>query len=493
MEPTSLPTLSIKQFLPILNRAPFWRRKSRGRTPGESWPVLDPRGRQPEKRNAAITSCPVVKTGVSCNGLNHTEEAVLTRVDGLAEELLDFLKGLTAIPTVNPPGECYPECAEFIGARLKDFGYEVQYVAAKGRPEHTAQHPRVNVVGALSDLPARPLLHFNGHFDVVPVGAGWTVDPFGGLVRDGKIYGRGTTDQKAGIAASIYAVEAIRRAGVQLHGCVEQSGTVDEESGGFAGVAYLAEHGFISRERTDYVIITEPLNVDRVCLGHRGVYWFEVVTHGRIAHGSMPFLGVSAISKMAGFITEMERRLGPKLGKLQTKMPVEPPGARYASVNINSITGGQPGAGIQTPCVADRCAAIFDRRFLIEESVEEVRAEIRGVLDELAGQDSEFRYDLSDLMTVLPVSTDPASALVKAMASAVRDVIGDEPPLIASPGTYDQKHVMRLGLVDQCIAYGPGILQLSHQPDEYCRIDHLMDGCKAMALAAMRLLGASGG
>jgi succinyl-diaminopimelate desuccinylase len=76
------------------------------------------------------------------------------------------------------------------------------------------------------------------------------------------------------------------------------------------------------------------------------------------------------------------------------------------------------------------------------------------------------------------------------MTGAVRDVLGAEPPLIASPGTYDQKHVMRLGLVEQCIAYGPGILDLSHQPDEYCRLDDLVAGSKAMALAAMRLLGA---
>ena len=90
---------------------------------------------------------------------------------------------------------------------------------------------------------ARPNVHLNGHFDVVPAGAGWTVDPFGGVVRDGRIYGRGACDMKAGIAAAVYAAEAIRRAGVALDGSVEISGTVDEESGGFAGVAWLAEHG----------------------------------------------------------------------------------------------------------------------------------------------------------------------------------------------------------------------------------------------------------
>lgn len=414
---------------------------------------------------------------------------MLDRVESMAGEMVEFLRELIAIPTVNPPGENYAACADWLGARLARFDYDVEMVPAEGRPEHTAEHPRVNVIARLRGAPARPLLHFNGHFDVVPVGDGWTVDPFAGTVRDGKIYGRGATDQKAGIAASIFAVEAIRRAGVRLRGAVEQSGTVDEESGGFAGMAYLAERGFVSRDRTDFVVITEPLNVDRVCLGHRGVYWFEVATLGRIAHGSMPFLGVSAISKMTDFLALVERELKPALSLRVTGMPVEPPEARCASINVNSISGGQPGGGLQTPCVADRCEAILDRRFLIEEPIEEVREEIRDILESLAQDDPDFRYRMKDLMTVLPIQTDPACKLVTTMASAVRDVLGSEPPLIASPGTYDQKHVMRLGLVDQCIAYGPGMLDLSHQPDEHCRVDHLVQGSKAMALAAMRLLG----
>lgn len=408
----------------------------------------------------------------------------------MADEMVGFLREFTAIPTVNPPGDNYVPCAEFLGGKLGAFGYDVQYVAAEGRPEHTTQHPRVNVIGRLDGKAPRPLLHFNGHFDVVPVGQGWTVDPFGGVVSDGKIFGRGTTDQKAGIAASIFAVEAIRREGIALNGVVEQSGTVDEESGGFAGVAYLARSGFINKDRTDFVIITEPLEVDRICLGHRGVYWFLVTTFGRIAHGSMPFYGVSAISKMARLIETLEQELQPVLASRFTAMPVEPPGARRPSLNINSITGGQPGGGTQTPCVADSCQAIFDRRFLTEEPIDDVKTEIDNLLSKLASKDPEFRYQLDELMTVLPVQTDPTSQLVNTMSSAIRDTLGVEPPLIASPGTYDQKHVMRLGHVDQCIAYGPGILHLSHQPDEYCRIDHLVSGAKAMALATMRLLGA---
>jgi succinyl-diaminopimelate desuccinylase len=422
-------------------------------------------------------------------GASALEQRVLERVDSMAEEALAFLQELIAIPTVNPPGEYYRTCAELIGSRLAAFGYDVLYVPADDMPEHTAQYPRVNVIGALRDSAPRPCLHFNGHFDVVPVGDGWTVDPFAGLVRDGKIFGRGATDQKAGIAASIYAVEAIRRAGVGLAGRVEQSGTVDEESGGFAGMAYLAQRGYVSRDRTDFVIITEPLNVDRVCLGHRGVYWFEVATLGRIAHGSMPFLGVSAISKMADLIGAIERELKPVLSGRTTAMPVEPASARRPSININSISGGQPSGGIQTPCVADRCQAIFDRRFLMEEPIAQVRGEIETILQGIAAGDPDFRYEVRDLMTVQPVLTDAKSQLVTTMAGAIRDVLSNEPPLVASPGTYDQKHVMRLGHVDQCIAYGPGILHLSHQPDEYCRVDHFVDACKAMALATLRLVG----
>src|SRR5258708_2065376 len=241
--------------------------------------------------------------------MNALEESVIRRVESMSGEMVEFLTRLIAIPTVNPPGENYAPCAELIGNRLREFGYDVAYVPAEGGPEHTTKHPRINVIGALNDSPARPLLHFNGHFDVVPAGEGWSVDPYSGSLRDGKVYGRGAADQKAGIVASIYAIEAIRRSGVRLHGRVEQSGTVDEESGGFAGMAYLAAKGHVHHDRTDFVIITEPLNVDRICLGHRGVYWFEIETLGRIAHGSMPFLGVSAISKMANCIAVLEREL----------------------------------------------------------------------------------------------------------------------------------------------------------------------------------------
>jgi succinyl-diaminopimelate desuccinylase len=416
------------------------------------------------------------------------EEKVLRAVEAIADEMVAFLQCLIRIPTVNPPGREYRAAAEWIGAKLKEFEYDVEYVAAEGRPEHTRENPRVNVIGRMPGCAQRPLLHFNGHFDVVPVGAGWTVDPFAALLRDGKIYGRGTADQKAGIAASIYAVEAIRRSGIKLQGTVELSGTVDEESGGFAGVAYLAERGFIHRDRTDFVIITEPSNVDRICIGHRGVYWFKVIQHGRIAHGSMPHFGVSAADHLGDLIHEINHTLKPRLATRKTAMPVEPPGSRHPSININSVFGGQPEEGTQTPCVIDRAGAIFDRRFLAEEPFTEVRQEIHDLLENLQVRNAAVRYDVEDLMIVHPTQTDSSSTLVRVVSACVETILGKNPPLIASPGTYDQKHVTRIGLVLECIAYGPGILDLAHQPDEYVVVEDVINAAKVMALACMQLL-----
>jgi len=427
----------------------------------------------------------MVAQGISAE----VQEAACRSVDEIAEEIISFLQELIRIPTLNPPGDNYVAGARLIGNKLKQFGYQTNYIAAEGLAEHTPQHPRLNVLGRLEGPKSRPVLHFNGHFDVGPVGAGWTVDPFAALLRDGKLYGRGASDQKAGIAASIFAVEAIRRAGIRLLGTVEQSGSVDEESGGFAGVAYLAKHGWIGQDKTDYVIITEPSNVDRVCLGHRGVYWFKITTHGRIAHGCMPHFGVSAIDHMADFLHSVTHELKPALAARKTSAPVEPPGSRFASINVNALFGGQPEQGTQTPCVADLSGAIFDRRFLSEENFEDVRGEIQAMLEGLHARNPEFQYKIEDLMIVHPVHTDENCDLVTSLSRSVQRVFGRKPNLIASPGTYDQKHVVRTAGVAQCVAYGPGILDQAHLPDEHCLVEDVVNAAKVMALTVMELLG----
>jgi len=408
------------------------------------------------------------------------EQAVLSQVEALTGDIVELTRALVRIPTVNPPGEHYSECAELLRTSLSDLGYQTQVLAAEGMPEHTERYPRPNVLGTLGST--GPVLHFNGHYDVVPAESGWTHDPFGAEVCDGRIYGRGACDQKAGIAASIFAIEAIRAAGIELEGTIEQSMTADEESGGFAGVAWLCDHGYLTKERQRFVIITEPLDPERVCIGHRGVYWFELTTLGRVGHGSMPSLAVNAADEMAQLIQAINSDLKPRLAQRVSNAPVVPPEARRPSINLNALHAGQALDGWQTPCVPDRCTAVFDRRFIHEEAFADVRQEIVQTLDR-----SGIRYELRDLMRVDPLMT-PRGRLADTTAEAIRHVVGREPTFIASPGTFDQKHVVRRAGIAECIGYGPGRLVLAHQPDEFVAVDDLVNSTKVIALLALRLL-----
>ncbi len=419
-------------------------------------------------------------------------DALLKSLDDRAEEIVALTQALVRIPSVNPPGAFYRDCAELVGARLAKRGFTIDYQRAEGAPGDSDAYPRWNVIARREGARSGPCVHFNGHIDVVEAGEGWSLDPFGGDVRDGRVYGRGTCDMKGGIAASIVAVEALIDSGAELPGVLEISGTADEESGGYGGVAWLAERGYFSKPRVDHVIIPEPLNVDRVCIGHRGVWWAEIETKGRIAHGSMPFLGDSAIRHMGAVLERFETELYPALAAKHTAMPVAPDGARQSTMNINSIHGGQsePKEGLPSPVVADSVRAVIDRRFLVEETLQDVKGEVRDLLERLSRDRPGFRYALRDLFEVAPVMIDKDAPVARETAAAIERVLKKPAQFICSPGTYDQKHVDRIGKLRDCIAYGPGILDLAHQPDEYVAIDDLVASSKVMALAAGKLLGA---
>jgi succinyl-diaminopimelate desuccinylase len=418
-------------------------------------------------------------------------DALCRAIDGRREELVELTRDLVRFPTVNPPGEAYGPCAEFIGRRLARRGFAVEYVRAEGAPGDSERHPRINVIARRESGREGPCVHFNGHIDVVQTGAGWTVDPFAGIVRDGRVFGRGTCDMKGGIAAAIVAAETLIDSDEPLPGVLEISGTVDEESGGYGGVHYLAERGWFSPPRVDHVIIPEPLNVDRVCIGHRGVWWAEIETHGRIAHGSMPFLGDCAVRHMNAVLDRFEAELYPRLAARKTDMPVGPSGARLSTLNINSIHGGLgelEGGALPSACVPDSCRMVIDRRWLVEETLEGVKAEVRDLLEELARRRPGFRYSLRDLFDVQPTLADREGPVASSTALAVRHVLGRDAEFVCSPGTYDQKHIDRVGKLRDCIAYGPGILDIAHRPDEYVLIDDLVASAKVMALAARALL-----
>ena len=428
-------------------------------------------------------------------------EALLARIEAKRDEVTALTQALVRIPTVNPPGDAYEACARFLGERMARRGFAVEYVRAHGAPGDSDHHPRINVVMRREGQGGGDCVHFNSHIDVVEAGPGWTFDPFAATLHEGRVYGRGTCDMKGGLASSIIACEALIESGLPLPGALEISGTVDEESGGFSGVGYLAERGYFSHPRVQHVIIPEPLGVDRICLGHRGVWWGEVETRGRIAHGSMPFLGDSAILHMSAFLHLLESRLMPQLRERRTAVPVEPPGARVSTLNINSVHGGQieqtyrqdalgrPTGDLPAPVVAHACRAVLDRRFIAEEELDAVKQEIVDMLEELRRTRPGFDYAVRDIMSFVPTATPQDAPVVQATARAIARVLGREPSFIASPGTYDQKHIVRTGKLRDCIAYGPGILDLAHQPDEYVGVQELVDSAKIMALATLQLMG----
>lgn len=429
----------------------------------------------------------------------------MTILDRLSQDLLDrrsdlinLTQDLIRIPTVNPPGENYLAICELLAKRLKSSGFDVQLIRAEGAPGDSATYPRWNVVARRDGQRPGDCVHFNSHIDVVEAGRGWSVDPFGGALIEDKIYGRGACDMKGGLAASIIAVEAFLAICPDFEGAIEISGTADEESGGFGGVAYLAERGFFAPERVQHVIIPEPLNKDRICLGHRGVWWAEIETFGEIAHGSMPFLGDCAVRHMGAVVQEMEDSLFPALAQKRTQMPVVPEGAKQSTLNINSIHGGQAElppdfTGLPSPCVPDSCRMTIDRRFLIEEDIDTVQDEVNQVLKTVAAKRDSFRYDIKEIHRVLPTMTAKNAPVVESVAKAIADTMGKEAEYVVSPGTYDQKHIDRIGKLHNCIAYGPGILDLAHKPDEYVGVEDMIDSAKVMGGALIDLLTDQGG
>ncbi len=413
------------------------------------------------------------------------------------DDLIALTQDLVRIPTLNPPGADYLRACEYLDKRLKPKGFETRFIRAEGAPGDCDAYPRWNLIARKEGKYPGECVHFNSHIDVVEVGAGWTKDPFGGELEDGKIYGRGSCDMKGGLAASIIAAEVFIDLVPEFAGAIEISGTADEESGGYGGVAYLAGMGLFAPERVQHVIIPEPLHKDRICLGHRGGWWAEIETHGEIAHGCMPFLGDCAVRHMGAVLDAFETKLYPALSERHTEMPVVPEGARVSTMNINSIHGGQDeipadSTGLPAPCVPDSCRVVIDRRYLVEENLEEVKGEVEALLDGLKQERETFEYSLKELNHIAPSMTEKTAPVVTTVADAIQNVLGKEAEYIASPGSYDQKHIDRIGKLKNCIAYGPGLLEMAHKPDEYVGVEDMIDSAKVMAASLLQLLGPKG-
>ena len=414
-------------------------------------------------------------------------------IENKRDDLIALTQDLVKIPTLNPPGENYLEICEYLKTRLRKSNFNIELIRANGSPGDSDKFPRWNIISRREGSGKGDCVHFNSHTDVVDVGSGWSFDPFGAEINNGRIYGRGTCDMKGGLASSIIACEAFLELCPNFNGAIEISGTADEETGGYGGVAHLAKKGYFSPNRVQHVIIPEPLNKDRICLGHRGGWWAEIETLGKIAHGCMPFLGDCAVRHMGAVLEEFEKNLYPKLQNRKTEMPVVPEGARHSTMNINSIHGGQiepdPDTdALPSHCVPDSCRIIIDRRYIIEETAESVKEEVESLLNKVKGERDSFEYKIKELNRVIPSMTNRDAPIVRSVSKSIKNILDKEPDYVASPGSYDQKHIDRIGTLKNCIAYGPGILELAHQPDEYIEIEDMVDSTKIMGNTLIDLL-----
>ncbi|WZL71655.1 ArgE/DapE family deacylase [Clostridiaceae bacterium 35-E11] len=414
--------------------------------------------------------------------------AIDEAVENLEDELVEFAREIIRIPTENPPGENYPQCAKAIGEMMKKIGCEVEYISVPEAvlPElapHGQNLPRVSVIGRYNGKAQRPLIHFSGHFDVVPAGTNWTVSPYEGVVKDGKIYGRGSSDQKSGIVSQIFAIYALKKAAIELQGTILSSATPDEETGGYAGLGYLVEQGYISDQNTDYCVISECLDVDKVCLGHRGTFWFEIETKGKQSHGSMPSEGINAIENMVKLLNTIDQEIRPELVN-ESQYPIMPPKCRKSTLTATTIN-----AGTKVNTVPNSCKTSFDWRLIPEQSVAWAKERILSICERLKQEDENFDYAFNSIMEVDPTIVPNDTDVVKAFLEAGETYLKRPLDFSLSPGSDDQKYVVKQGKLEQCIVYGPGPLVVAHKSDEYVPIEDMKNAAKIMALSAVKLLG----
>lgn len=348
------------------------------------------------------------------------------------------------LQTVNPPGN-EKLAADWVAAHLSRLGLSPVVTDLGGN--------RANVTAVLKGTGEKPALVFNGHLDVVPVGdTPWLYEPFGAVCVAGRLYGRGASDMKGGLAAMLAAMAALKKAGVMLKGDLILSGVADEETGALGAKAWVRDGGL---QGVGAIVIGEPTNLEAY-IAEKGVFWLEITTYGKTAHGSMPDLGVNAIMHMTAALQALSR----------LSLPYQPhPLLDKPTMNVGTVVGGA-----KTNIVPDRCTASIDLRTLPGMRHEDVLQAIRQTLDGLREAIPDFRYDLRVLAERAPVASDPRSPIVEIALSLLAARGRRESPK-ATPGYATDASVFQPASGAPFLIFGPGIPQLAHQPNEYIDID----------------------
>ena len=379
------------------------------------------------------------------------------------ESCVGFLRDALRTPSVAPNEAAM---GALIASRLGGSRVAVRVVEAEpGRP---------NVLATARGAGPGPVLLVNDHMDTVPAGPRdeWSVDPFVAEVRDGWVWGRGAVDSKGGLCAMVMATEIFLAAGGPARGELFMTAVCDEEVGSRLGTRHLLKQGLI---RGDYGIVCEPTG-NRIEIAAKGVLHVEISTKGRMAHGGKPWAGINAIAHMAriieglnGYAVELARRSHPIVGA--------------PSVTIGTIQGGTV-----PNMVASDCRLTVDRRILPGESSADVIAEISAVVAKIAAGDLQMNVSTRVLLDWPSVQVSPDSPVVRALSTALTEVLGKAPEIGGKDGGTDAAWIFKEAGIPM-IHFSPGESRLVLAADERVEITAYMAAIEALVLTFEEILG----
>ena len=389
-----------------------------------------------------------------------------------------MLAALVRMPSDNPPGDCAPH-AERAAALLEGLGFHVErHRVPQDEAARNAMTSCVNLIVRRRFGPG-PTIACNAHGDVVPPGAGWSVDPYAAEVRDGRMYGRGVAVSKSDFATyafALLALEAVAAAGAKLSGAVELHFTHDEEVGGALGPAWLLARGLT---KPDYAICAGFAH--GVTTAHNGCLHLEVEVRGKSGHAAEPEKGGDALQAATGILAGLYQL---RTGYAKTR-------SRIAGIASPTLVVGTIQGGVNTNVVPDRVVFRLDRRIIPEESPAEVEATLMRQIRALGAGLPGIAVEVRRILLALPFLPLPGQEkLVSVLRRNARAVLGEDIPAHGVPLYTDARHYSDAGVPTVLYGAGPRMLAEAngHRADENLRLDDLHAAIEVVALSLYDLL-----
>jgi succinyl-diaminopimelate desuccinylase len=385
--------------------------------------------------------------------------------------LLDVLGDLIAFKTVAPPGSHYNEIIDYLATVFKSMGFQTEKIVMPQEIfEAKCQDPRltgdrVNLQANL-DVGAKETLVIYTHVDVVPAGDDWSTDPFRMVLKDGRAYGRGTSDSKGAVAGLIVTLRALLKDGKPKYN-LSILLTTDEEVGGYSGLCFFADQGLI---KGDYMLCMDGF-CDDLVIGSNGIVTWEVTVHGKSAHSGSSFLGTNALERslpVMEAIMTLKKKVQSRRSTLAASSALKAMGIKNLMpiLNITMIN-----AGIKENIVPDRCVIRGDRRVIPEETMDDAMAEMEKTVKPL-----DVDMDLKFFPGYPPMRMNPDHHWIAEVKTAIEKVTGFVPKLSGAQGSLDQAYATDKTGIPTCV-YGVGRQMESniHAGDENVRVEDLVN------------------